>query len=95
MRHLSVGLPCATSPGRPPARPGSGRPDLAALLARIVASADQFQFGIRTSWPASKPSNRNLGILRDRRPPQTAAACLGRDAVDAAVLTLGDDVVGI
>jgi hypothetical protein len=94
MRHLSVGLPCATSPGRQPARPGSGRPDLAALLARI-STDDQFQFGIRTSWPASKPSNRNVAMLRNRRPPQTAAACLGRDAVDAAVPTLGDDVVGI
>jgi hypothetical protein len=80
--------------GPPDRQAGSGRPGLAALLARI-STDDQFQFGIRTSWPASKPSNRNVAMLRNRRPPQTAAACLGRDAADAAVPTLGDDVVGI
>jgi hypothetical protein len=79
--------------GPPDRQAGSGRPGLAALLARI--STDQFQFGICTFLAGLKPSNLNVGILRDRRPPQTAAAGLGRDAADAAVPTLGDDVVGI
>jgi hypothetical protein len=59
MRHLSVGLPCATSPGRQPARPSSGRPDLAALLARI-STDDQFQFGIRTFLAGLKAQQPEL-----------------------------------
>jgi hypothetical protein len=61
MRHLSVGLPWATSPGRQPARPGSGRPGLVALLARI-STDDQFQFGIRTflaGLKAQQPERRH------------------------------------
>jgi hypothetical protein len=72
----------------------SGVGAIPALLARI-STDDQFQFGIRTSWPVSKPSNRTKAFCvtdARRRPPLRAWV---ETPSMLRFPTLGDDVVGI